>query len=922
MEATDGSGGDVDVAGSRRSVMRVWNWLSSRLAVFRERRDRDKELDWELQSHLELEAQEQLESGLSAEEARYAARRAFGNTTMVQEDVHAIWSLVWLQRFRRDLNYAARSLRKNPGFTLVAVLTLALGIGANTAIFSAIDALMLRPLPFSAADQLVRVYSIKDGIAIGGTGGPSPMDGRDFAHSSHSFQKMVVYDIWRKNVSFGSSAGEPEQMRVGLVPAAYFEVLDVQPIMGRLFTEEENQLGKHYVAAISARLWGERFGGDSAILGRKIRINDEPYTIVAVMPDTIPEWMEPWGPGLVEVWTPVAFADVWSESSRSLRGYCALARMKPGVSLEQAQADLATVAAGLAATHPVDQGVGVLVRRVSDTRVGELRPMLFLLMGAVSLILLIACVNLANLILARNAARQRELAVRAALGAGRRDLIRQLLAETLSLSLIGGAVGLVLAQIGLAFLTRMHPAAMSQLDSIGIDWRVLAFTLLVSLATSLLFGVAPALTGTRLNLVDALKEGGRSGSSGRSTQRLRNVLVVTEMAMSLMLLVEATLLTRSIIELERQHLGIRQDHLLKGHIYVPGVRYPSPGAIARFCDAFAMRVRAVPGVIEATITTVYPPNNGWTQMLNIPGHPFTRAQDIPLAQFGVADAHFLRTLGIPLIQGRDFAESDSATSPAVALISEEFKRRYFPTEDPIGRQIHIGPPPFMQIAPGAGITDSADVTVIGVVGDFRNAGLAHPPEPQITVLYSQHPLVNYGFKDIVIRTASEPRLLVPEIRRQLHDLDPDMPFAEVQTMEEVVQRQTGGQRFTTMLLTSFAAAGLVLATVGIYGVVSFLVAQRKQELAVRIALGANRVNVLWLVLKQGLEMAALGAAIGLFGAWTTQKLVKGLLFRISPVDPVTFAGAAVFLLTVATIASLIPGTQVLRIDPAQTLRQD
>jgi len=425
-----------------------------------------------------------------------------------------------------------------------------------------------------------------------------------------------------------------------------------------------------------------------------------------------------------------------------------------------------------------------------------------------------------------------------------------------------------------------------------------------------------------LNLVDALKQGGRSGSSGRSTQRLRNVLVVTEMAMSLMLLVGATLLTQSIIALERQHLGIRQDHLLKGHIYVPGVRYPSPGAIARFCDAFAMRVRAVPGVIEATVTTVYPPNNGWTQMLNIPGHPFTRVQDIPSAQFGVADAHFLRTLGIPLIQGRDFAASDSATSPAVAMISEEFKRRYFPTEDPIGRQIHIGPPPYLQIAPGAGITDSADVTVIGVVGDFRNAGLAHPPEPQITVLYSQHPLVNYGFKDIVIRTASEPRLLVPEIRRQLHDLDPDMPFAEVQTMEEVVQKQTGGQRFTTMLLTSFAAAGLVLAIVGIYGVVSFLVAQRKQELAVRIALGANRVNVLWLVLKQGLEMAALGAAIGLFGAWTTQKLVKGLLFRISPVDPVTFAGAAVFLLTVATIASLIPGTQVLRIDPAQTLRQD
>jgi len=422
--------------------------------------------------------------------------------------------------------------------------------------------------------------------------------------------------------------------------------------------------------------------------------------------------------------------------------------------------------------------------------------------------------------------------------------------------------------------------------------------------------------------VDALKQGGRSGTSGRRTQRVRNLLVVTEMAMSLMLLVGAALLVRSVISLEHQRLGIRQDHLLKGHIYIPGVHYPNPGAITRFCDDFATRVRGLPGVIDATITTVYPPNNGWTQMLTIPGHPFTRVQDIPSAQFGVADAHFLRTLGVPLIRGRDFAESDSDTGPPVALISTEFERRFFPTEDPIGRQIHIGPPSFLQIAPGANITDSADVTIIGVVGDFRNAGLAHPPEPQITVLYSQHPLVNYGFKDIVIRTASEPRLLAPEIRRQLHALDPDMPFAEVQTMDELVEAQTGAQRFTTILLASFAGAGLVLAVVGIYGVVSFLVAQRRQELAVRIALGASRLTALWFVLKQGLEMATIGAAIGLLGAGAAQKLTSGLLFGVSPLDPLTFAGAAVFLLIVAAIASAIPGVGVLKIDPARTLRQD
>ena len=905
--------------------MSLWHSLRLRLVALWQRPDREKELDRELESHLDLEAEEQLESGLSPQEARCAAQRAFGNTTLVREDLHAIWHTLWLERLASHIKYAARSLLKNPGFTAIAVLTLALGIGANTAIFSAIAALMLRPLPFSSPDQLVRIYSTKNGTRIGGlasAGGPSPVDVRDFAQLNHSFQKMVTYDTWRKNVSFGSSGGEPEQMRVGLVPAAYFEVLDVHPIIGRLFTEEENQEGKNYVAAISARLWKDRYAGDSAILGRKIRINDEPYTIVAIMPDAIPEWMEPWRPGLVEVWTPFAFSDVWSEGSRATRGYCALARLKLGVSLEQGQADLSTIAAGLAAAHPVDQGIGVLVARVSDTRVGELRPMLFLLMGAVSLILLIACVNLANLLLARNSARQRELAVRAALGAGRGSLVRQLLAETLLLSLIGGAVGLALAQMGLAFVTRTHPESLSQLTSMEIDWRVLAFTLFVSLATSLFFGVAPALTGTRLNLVDSLKQGGRSATSGRPAQRLRNILVVTEMAMSLMLLVGATLLVRSIIGLQHQRLGIRQDHLLKGHIYVPGIRYPDSGAITRFCDQFAARLRAVPGVIDSTITTVYPPKDGWTQMLGIPGHPVARIQDIPSAQFGVADSHFLRTLGIPLIHGRDFAESDSVATPPVALISEGFKRRYFPTEDPTGRQIHIGPPPFLQIAPGANITDSADVTIIGVMGDFKNAGLALPSEPQITVLYSQHPLVNYGFKDVVIRTAAEPRLLLPEIRRQLHELDPDMPFAEVQTMDEIVEAQTSGQRFTTILLASFAAAGLALAVVGIYGVVSFLVAQRKQELAVRIALGASRARVLWLVLKQGLEMATFGAVIGLLGAWATQKLTSGLLFGVSPVDRVTFAGAAFFLLAAAAIASAIPGARALGIDPARTLRQD
>jgi putative ABC transport system permease protein len=903
--------------------MNVQDWLRRLRTRSWPRRNREEEFKRELEAHLELETQEQQGSGVTPQEAHYAARRAFGNITLVQEDVRGVWNAIWLERFTRDVKYAARSLRKSPGFAAVAVLTLALGIGANTAIFSAINALMLQPLPFSAADQLVRIYSIQNGMfnTFANPDGPSALDVRDFAQRSRSFQNMVAYDTWAKNVSFGESAGQPEQMAVGLVPAAYFEILDVRPIIGRFFSEDENQEGKNYVAAISAQLWRNRFDGDPSVLGRKIRINGEPYSIVAVMPDVIPAWVEPGRHS--EIWTPFPYSpDLWSERGRGERGYAVLARLKPGVSLEQAQADLSVIAAALAAEHPVDEGVGVAVKRLADSRVGALRPMLYLLMGAVSLILLIACVNLANLLLARNSTRQRELAVRAALGAGRGGLVRQLLAETLLLSLIGGAVGSACAEIGLRAVARMHPENLPQLASVGIDCRVLTFTLLVSLVTSLLFGLAPAFLGTRLDLVDALKQGGRSGSPGRSSQRVRNLLVITEMAMCLMLLVGASLLVRSIMRLQGQNLGIRQDHLLRGRIYLPPVRYTNPGVRTRFCDDFATRVRALPGVMDATVTTVYPPINGWTQMLVIPGHPVTRIQDVPAAQFGVVDQHFLRTLGIPLIRGRDFAESDAATSPPAALISEEFKRRYFATEDPIGRKIHIGPPPLPQIAPEENITDDVDVTIIGVMGDFKNAGLALAPQPQITVLYSQHPLVNGGFKDILIRTAWEPHVVESEVRSQLHALDADMPLAEAQTIDELVERQTGGQRFTTDLLASFAVAGLALAIVGIYGVVSFLVAQRNQELAVRMALGASHANVLWLVLKQGLRMAAIGAIIGLCAAFAAQKFTSGLLFGISPVDPLTFAAAPIFLLAVAAIACAIPGARVLRIDPAQALRQD
>jgi putative ABC transport system permease protein len=908
--------------------MRSLRRFLTRLANVAAKRRHDERLKEEIEEHLALQAAENLRSGLPSAEARRQAMLKFGAVEAIKEEYRAERRMLFIDTLPRDVRHALRMLRKNPGFTMVAVLTLALGIGADTAIFSVIESVLFRPLPFSGADRIVRVQSTKDGIPVnanggGRPGGPSAMDMRDFARSNRSFENMAAYDTWQKNVSFAGRETEPEQPWVGLVPRAYFEILDVKPIMGRLFTESESGVGKNYVAAISALLWNNRYGGDPAILGRTIRINDEPYTIVAVMPDVIPEWVES---KAIHIWTPVGFADTsgdaYTEAARGARGAGTLARLKPGVSIEQAQADLATIAAALAAAHPIDRGIGVALERLSETRAHDLRPMLFLLMGAVSLILLIACVNLANLLLARNSARERELAMRAALGASRGRLVAQLLAETLLLSLIGGGVGLVLARIGVASLTRLHPENVPQLGSIGVDWRVLMFTVVVSLITSLSFGLGPALTGARLNPANALKLGSRSPTAGPRAQRMRNVLVVVEMAMSLMLLVGASLLVQSTLRLERQQLGVRQDHLLTGHFYLPGVRYPDTGAITRFSGQFADRVRALPGVTEASVTTIYPPNYNWTQMLGIPGNPATRIQDIPSAKFGLTDTHFLRTLGIPLIRGRDFAESDTAASPPVALITQGLERKYFTAENPIGLRIHIGPPQFLHMPPGVDITDSANVTIIGVIGDFRNNGLASPPEPQIIVLYSQHPFVNYGFKSIVIRSASNSHLLVPEIARQLHAMDAEMPFAQVRTIDEIVEQQTGSQRFTTLLLGLFAVAGLVLAAVGIYGVVSFLVAQRGRELAVRVAVGASARNVLWLVLKDGLRMAAIGASIGLIGVWATQKLINRLLFGISPVDPLTFAGSAVFLLAVVVIACWAPAWRAARVDPCIALRAE
>jgi predicted permease len=873
----------------------------------------------EINAHLQLEFERQRGLGLSEEEAWAAARRAFGNVTQAKERLYESSGWLWWDQFWRDTRYGARSLCKAAGFTAVAALTLALGIGASTAMFGVLSAVLLRPLPFPAPEQLIRVLATEGDRIISG---PSPMDVRDFAAQNRTIEKFAVYDAWPKNVSTSSVSSEPEQLQVGLVSAEFFEVLGVQPLMGRLFKEGENRWGNHYVAILGYNFWQTRFHRDPAILGKSIRINDEPYTIVAVMPEGVSEWPVDLTHGKVALWTPFVpynsgSETVWQESERGSRDWGTIARLKPGVSIQEANVDLQRIAQNLSEQYPLDRGVGVLLRPLQEEQVSGLRSIMILLMGAVLVILLIACSNVANLLLARNSSRRREIAVRVAMGAGGATLIRQFMIEHLMLGLFSGVIGGVLAWAGCAVIAHTHPAKIDQLAVVRLDLPVLAFGFVVSLLSSLIFGTLPAWIGLKVSPSEALKEGGRSHIASRGTHWLRHALVAGELALAVMLLVGTGLLFQSLLRLQNQDLGFRPDHLLRSHFYLPAVRYPNRGAITRFCDEYVARVRQLPGVQDAVVSAAYPLDDQWSQNFSIVGRPVSRLEDTPVATFNVSDSHYLQTLGVPLLKGRDFSNWDTETSPPVALVNQAFVDRYFPTEDPIGKQFRMG---FNRIL--ASRASAAPYTIIGVIGNSMNRGLVLPPLPHINTLFRQTPELNAGFKYLIVRASLDPMQLAPSIRRELRMLDAELPFAEVATMDQVIQEQTGDRRYTTGLLALFAVLGVVLAGIGVYGVVSYLVSQRTSEIGVRMALGAKRRDVIWMVVKQGLGMAGAGAAAGLLAAWILRRVVAQVVFGISPADPLTFAAAASVLIAFAACATYLPARRAAKIDPIVALRYE
>lgn len=876
------------------------------------RADLDREIDDEMRHYTELEFRQRA-SESAARRHTGRPRRAV-NVTYLREELRAMSRLrTVLDQAAQDLRYAWRTLRTSPTFAIVATLTLALGVGANATIFGIVDAVVLTPLPFPQPERMVRLFSTRDGRVVGS---PSEWDVQEIARTAGSFEHLVPYDEWPKTVRVGGSAARPENMLVGLVSTDYFRTLGVTPLIGRLFTPVEEQPGRNYLAVISRAFWRQRFGGSPTVLGATMEINDEPYTIIGVVPDLDVAWLSPRGVA-AQIWTPwalpaVAPAGAW----RGATGNDAIARLRPGVSLDQARAEVARFAAQFRRTYPSDAPYGLTVTPLADTRAGPLDSVLGILGGAVALVLLIACTNLASLLHARHAARQREMLVRTALGASRSRLVRQLLIETVVLGGFGGALGFLIAIAGCAAVSRWHPAKFPQLAGLSVDGTVLGFSLAVSLAAAAIFGVWPAWSTSRIEIADQLRGGGRTGTVSRDERRARSALVVIQIALALILAASTALLTQSVRHLTHQELGFDADQLFKAQLYIPPARYRNPAAVARFADELGNQIRTLPGVEAATVTMGYPPAAArWLQTVSIEGQASARVEDRPTAFFTVADDSYLRAYGTRLVRGRDFRSTDVAGGRAVAIVSESFVRRNMPNRDPLGARIELS-------TPIVAVASPTPITIVGVFQDVKNDGLNEPARPQIVGLYRQLPEFSSNFKILIVRTRGDPSALGAPIRRIVRTMDPDLALGEVATMRDVVAAAAGGTTYAALLVGAFAVLGLLLAAIGTYGVVSYMVAQRLGEIGIRTALGAGPSAIIRMVMGSGCALGAAGVLLGLLGSAAAARVLAGQVYGVSAMDPATLVASASGLLLVTALASAIPTWRALRIDAAAALHMD
>jgi putative ABC transport system permease protein len=810
----------------------------------------------------------------------------------------------------QDLRYSARRLAKSPAFTAIVVLTLALGIGANTAIFSAVNAVLLRPLPYHEGHRLVTIEHLYP--SLDGMEAPVSVPGfLDYEKKGRSFESMAVQTSWQANLT---GVGQPVRMQGQRVSGKLFATLQVPALLGRTLQPGEDVAGREHVAVLSYAAWQRLFGADPGIIGRSLALNGEAYEVVGVMPSGFRDFFD----RNAEIWAPLVFRpDQMTDENRTHEFLNLIARLKPGVPLEQAQGEMRTLAEQLKRDYPDSYAPSwsLLVTGLSMQATGDVRPALLVLLGAVGFVLLIACANVANLLLARAAARSKEIAVRTALGATRERLLRQLLTESILVSLAGGAVGLALAYLGVRALVAMNVGNLPRADEIGIDVTVMVFTLVVSLLAGVLFGLAPAFHTATANVHGALKEGGRGSTADRKSHALRRSLVVTEVALALTLLTGAGLLLKSFARLQGVDPGFDPGSLLTFNLALPQTRYPSDTAQAAFFDQALPAIARIPGVTGVGGTTVMPFGGSWsTGSFEIEGYQTPENQPGPWGDIRIVSPGFFEALRIPLLRGRYLADEDRQGSRMVAVIDQEFVRRYWPKENPIGKRFTFGPPD--------GVTDTTQnewIEVVGVVGHTAHEGLDADPRLQLYLSYRQ---VAQPFMAVAVRASGNPERYVNLVRDAVRSVDSDQPISGVSTMEDLVSRSVGQRRLSMMLLSLFSGIALVLASVGIYGVMSYSVTQRSRELGVRIALGADRGDVLRLVLRQGMGLAVLGIGIGLGAALALTRLIESQLYGVTATDPSTFILVAGVLTATALLANLIPAVRAMRMDPAVVLREE
>ncbi len=818
-----------------------------------------------------------------------------------------------MESILQDIRYSVRSLIKTPGFTSVAVIVLALGIGANTAIFTVVNAVLLRPLPYPDSDRLVMLWETNPRFQIGVDTLPVTHGNfMDWREQNSVFEYVSALGVGRWNLT---GSGEPERISGASVSPNFFRLMGTEPKLGRAFRDDEEKPGAGKVVVISHSLWQRRFAGEPGVIGKPMTLDGESYTVIGVAPEgfQFPRAKDlPYFVAVAtqtDVWRPMTLGDDFVNKSRANHQLSVMAKLKRGVTREQAQTEMTAIAERLERSYPdSNQGIGVKVVPLNEQVVGNVRPALWVLMGAVALVLLIACANVANLLLARSSARQKEIAIRTALGASRSRVVRQLLTEALLLSMTAAVTGTLLSLWGIKAMLSLSRETLPRAYEISVDLRVLGFTVVIALLTSVLFGLTPALQASKINLSESLKEGSRGLAGGRHSNHVRSAMVISEVALSLVLLIGAGLMIKSLSSLLKVDPGFKPNDTLTMQIALLGSKYPAASQQIAFFRDVTHRVETLPGVQSVGLISSAPLSGGvYAGGFSIEGRVATSETDDLVADRRMVSPEYFNALGIPLLKGRGFTDRDDKAATGVAIVSQSWARRFLPNEEPLDKRIKLG---------GRDSTRPW-LSIVGIAGDVRDTALESDARPCVYLPYPQFPSSSMT---LVVRAAFDPKPLMPAIRDEVWAVDKDQPVTEVKTMDQYVADSVSPRRLNATLLAIFASLALVLASVGIYGVMAYSVTQRTHEIGIRVALGAQSSDVIKLVVGHGMALVVVGVMIGLAGALALTRVMTSLLFGVSATDPITFAGVSVLLVAIALLASYIPARRATKVDPMIALR--